>query len=80
MSSRIAQRLSALQQEQQQTQQALAHLEQQRQGLLQQLIGQTYAVQVLQDLLGREAEDDPLNARTDFAALQGDGPWRPVAP
>lgn len=79
MHDRIAQRLTTLQAAQAQTQAALAHLEQQRQGLLQQLIGQQYAAEVLQELL-KEPEAEAVNAPTDCAALHGDGPWRPVAP
>ena len=83
MSSRIADRLAQLQQEQQQTQAALAHLEQQRQGLLQQLIGQTYALEVLQGLLA--AEPDPVEVPVFIPdSLYGEGAqgvrYTPVAP
>ena len=64
MNSRIADRLDQLQQEQQHTQQALAALEQQRQGLLQALIGQQYAVEVLQGLL-----EEPTSPRINIDAV-----------
>lgn len=73
MHDRIAHRLSALQQEQQQTQAALAALEQQRQALLQQLIGQTYALEVLQGVL-----DETMPARPP-ALLNPDSPYEPEA-
>lgn len=66
MSSRIADRLAQLQQDQQQTQQALAALEQQRQGLLQRLLALQGAVQVLQEMV----DEDRERAAT----------WEPVAP
>lgn len=56
MHDRIAQRLAALQQEQAQTQQALAHLEQQRQGLLQQLLQIQGGLAVLQELVDKNSE------------------------
>lgn len=73
MTAHVEARLAALQQEHQQTQQALAALEQERQGLLQALIGQQYALGVLQELL--EAEQPHATAPVDGTAA-----YMPVAP
>lgn len=69
MEDRLAARLAALRKEHHQTQQQLAHVEQQRQGLLQALIGVQYAIQVLQTMLEEAA----------CADKEGVTPYVPVA-
>lgn len=73
MHDRIAQRLTQLQHDQQRTQDALVTLEQQRQALLQQLIGQTYALEVLQGLLEEAMPASPP------ARFNPDSPYEPEA-
>lgn len=77
MKAQVAARLAALQQATQQTQQALAALEQERQGLLQQLIGQQHTLGVLQAVLDEARVQDAAAQAPQVAPHL---PWDAVAP